>query len=857
MGWYGTWNLEYKGNNPKKFVNTAKLVIANFKKRFEISDDNSELEAVKGLSWYSADKDIEKILSYLDDGNQIHVLIDGETHPYDDVDEELEYEEQIYKKENGQVSMECEYTDCDRYQSDRHGMKGAFIYELAYPDRAREETISGGYTDTLDTYIQWIAQEMGDSEEMMPIIQSFMSEIMDISREDVVNENGLINEEAFAYFNNIKAKFKTLDSTKEYISEVKAKLPQKEAEKELEIPDILTNMSKRDVKKLGGMEQLIALYNKVGEEKAIELLTTLGYDLSGKSKAQEKAKEKQSKKAKQKEDSAVNDKIKEAVTDYFLGCVKKKYPNLTEEDAQRFTKKLGKYVDSKLESGGWITPSFSIDYEPCDELRSAFYSMKLDNIDSGLPIYGVFPIETTVFMHPGKGAEVSGLESEYLYLTDEYREDLLTSANTAILREESKIPQEIKDKFEAEYQTAMEALNIERERLVRKEQAEQEVLSTKKALQEKAEALIASYGARIDELETLGLTATEVEQRKKQILQETKNADEQAQKFKTDEKLSKIREEYGWGTLSSYDERHKDILDKTQWMRNRYIQYSREKNDEIWEQHRKEHTDEDFSWPDTSSVPSDLDRLYAEKAKIDKYNREHSREQQIGTSIDTQQNIQSLTDEQQKFVNALGKAYISYVKDRDIVDKYSLRNQREQILLDSFSKYFASNYDKLTNPAFIVDFENDEMRKIFKKDGFNISRDGVWLFRRDNPHIQVSEGLIYSIESWLGKAKIEYGTPEAIKDRISSLDSRIRYMQDSDSNKFELEGLKREKQSFEAYQRQLLGQPEIEPSLQDLDREKEILEAVDEKTTSLLNEMEKKKAKGQKQFDDDSIEFDG
>ena len=285
--------------------------------------------------------------------------------------------------------------------------------------------------------------------------------------------------------------------------------------------------------------------------------------------------------------------------------------------------------------------------------------------------------------------------------------------------------------------------------------------------------------------------------------------------------------------------------------------YCCEKNDEIWEQHRKEHTDEDFSWPDTSSVPSDLDRLYAEKAKIDKYNREHSREQQIGTSIDTQQNIQSLTDEQQKFVNALGKAYISYVKDRDIVDKYSLRNQREQILLDSFSKYFASNYDKLTNPAFIVDFENDEMRKIFKKDGFNISRDGVWLFRRDNPHIQVSEGLIYSIESWLGKAKIEYGTPEAIKDRISSLDSRIRYMQDSDSNKFELEGLKREKQSFEAYQRQLLGQPEIEPSLQDLDREKEILEAVDEKTTSLLNEMEKKKAKGQKQFDDDSIEFDG
>lgn len=103
MGWYGSWNLEYTGKNKAKFINTAKLVIANFKKRFEISDDNSELEAVKGLSWYSADMDIEKILSYLDDGDQIHVLIDGETHPYDDNDEELEWEEQTYKKENGQV----------------------------------------------------------------------------------------------------------------------------------------------------------------------------------------------------------------------------------------------------------------------------------------------------------------------------------------------------------------------------------------------------------------------------------------------------------------------------------------------------------------------------------------------------------------------------------------------------------------------------------------------------------------------------------------------------------------------------------------------------------------------------------
>ena len=162
MGWYGSWNLEYTGKNNKKFLNTAKLVIANFKKRFEISDDNSELESLKSLSWYSADMDIEKILSYLDDGDQIHVLIDGETHPirevireggYVDIDGEEEYiepeydycdwEEQFYKKQDGKVTMECEYTDCERYKSDRHGMKGALIYELSYPDSARKETLEG------------------------------------------------------------------------------------------------------------------------------------------------------------------------------------------------------------------------------------------------------------------------------------------------------------------------------------------------------------------------------------------------------------------------------------------------------------------------------------------------------------------------------------------------------------------------------------------------------------------------------------------------------------------------------------------------------------------------------------------
>ena len=390
MGWYGKWNLEYTGKNNEKFVNTAKLVIPNFKKRFEISNGKNELEAIKNLSWYSADMDIEKILSYLDDGDQIHVLIDGETHPIREVISEggyvtregtpnendydwaeinqetgetiyhfseeyiepeydyCEWEDQTYKKENGKVTMKCEFTDCDRYQSDRHGMKGAFIYELAYPQQAKKEALEGGYTDTLDTYIEWIAQEMGNDEKMLPSIQDFMNEIMNITRDEVIEENGQINEEAFEYFNEIKDKFKSLETTEAYLSEIREKLPPKEKEEKLVVPDLFANMSKRDINQLGGMEQVIKLYEKEGEQKTKELLSILGYDLN--SGLKEKGK-KQSSIGKKKQENEVNKKVKESVINYFVGCVKHKYPNLTPENEKKFAETLGKSIDHKL--GGW------------------------------------------------------------------------------------------------------------------------------------------------------------------------------------------------------------------------------------------------------------------------------------------------------------------------------------------------------------------------------------------------------------------------------------------------------------------------------------------------------------------------
>ncbi len=849
MGWYGTWNLKYTGNNKQKFLNTAKLVIANFKKRFEISEDGNELEAVKRLSWYGADIDIEKILSYLDDGDQIHVLIDGETHPYDDNDEELEWEEQTYKKQDGQVSMECEYADCDRYKSDRHGMKGAFIHELSYPNTAREETISGGYTDTLDTYIQWIAQEMSDSEEMLPIIQSFLNEIMNISRDEVIEENGKIDEEAFAYFNEIKEKFKTLESTKAYITEVRSKLPPKEKTDVVEMPSLFANMSKRDINQLGGKQALIELYEKEGEEKTRELLTTLGYDLNS-----AKKEKKQSSVGKKKAESEVNKKIKQSVIDYFLECIKKKYPNLTEKNAKKFSNALGKEIDNKLEYGDF-NHGFNIDYDPCEELVAAFYSMDMSNFDSGYPIFDVFPWKTHVSMQRGKCATVS---SEYgksgiLYMTDEYRQELLTSINTRILREESKIPQEIKDGFEQEYQTTMEALNIKREPLVKKREEIQRILDQEKALEEKAQQLMDSYASRIDELESLGLPASEMEKRKQAIFQEVQQAQKLANSDRISEQLGEIEEKYGWEDLQEFDEVHKDELNKQAWMRRRYIQYSKEEYEKIWENHKKEHSDPgNFSWPDTSGVPSELDRLYAQKTEIDEYDREHREKEQSNTTTPIRG--------QEEFVAALGRAYAQYMKEHGNIDEISFRNGREQILADSFSKYFMNNYENLTNSAFLVDFENGAMREIAEENGFKrgYSLFGGWEFNSSTQaaHIKVSEGLIYSVDSILDKVTIEYATPEAIQTQIDNLSSRIRFMQDAGEDLWSLKRLESQRNSFISYQRQLQGKPEIEPSLEELDQQKHILETLDGKATKLLQQYDKDNRANQPKVETDGIDFD-
>lgn len=461
-------------------------------------------------------------------------------------------------------------------------------------------------------------------------------------------------------------------------------------------------------------------------------------------------------------------------------------------------------------------------------------------------------------MEKGKYAEVRSEfgESGFLYMTDEYRQERLTSVNTRILQEESKIPQEVKDGFEQAYNTLIEKLAIQREPLVKKQEATQKILDEEKALQEKAEQLLDSYSSRIDELETLGLSEAEKEQRKQAVIQEVKDAQTQSHSKRISEQLGELQEKYGYQDLTRFDEMHKDELDKQAWMREQYIQYARQENNRFREEYRKEHPDS-FGWPDTSSVPSpDLDRFYAEKDQIAEYDKKHAEKEQAET---TQEDIK-LSEQQQEFASALGKEYAEYMKEHGDIDRYAFRNEREQILADGFSNYFAKHYENLTNPAFLVDFENGSMREIAKQNGFQSSFRDFGLgspFKVQFSHVTVEEGLIYTRDRILDTAKIAYATPEAIQTKINHLNSRIRFMQDTGKDSFSTRSFESLRDSFVNYQRGLQGKPPIEPSLEELDHQKFTLEALDSRVQDLLQLHEKKNTREDgKSAETDEMEFD-
>lgn len=313
------------------------MIIPNYVKRFE-ETEKGVLDCKRSLSWYNADVDISKIMEYLDENDTIDVEIDGETHPIreviseggevvregtpnkDDFDYSItdkttgvttyhfntvyeepeidyyEYEEQTFRKDNGSVVIDNEHPDEDRYTSSKLGVQEMLTCYLAYPENAKESELEGN-TDTVDSYINYIAQELAGNDEIMPAIQDFIYNTFDPQKlKDLTNEeyNYFSNritpdEKTLARIASIREQFRTVESTKAYLEQVKQQSPEVEKQDETTkkaIPNFIANMNKRDINNLGGLEQLLKLVEMKGEDSAKELLSILGYQIND-SKTQE------------------------------------------------------------------------------------------------------------------------------------------------------------------------------------------------------------------------------------------------------------------------------------------------------------------------------------------------------------------------------------------------------------------------------------------------------------------------------------------------------------------------------------------------------------------------------------------
>lgn len=275
MGWYGSWDINYNGTNNEKFVKLSKLLIPNYIERFKENKENNRLECTRNLSWYSADVDIAKIMEYLDDNDSLDVTIYGETKPYiideDGEEQELECEEETFRKEDGKVVLDNPNPDEDRYTDDELGIYD-YLADL----------------EDIEVYIPFITREIGPDDEIMPIAQSVLhdafSRLEDASFQPLASKATEMKEK-FANIESTKSFFKEMyEQQKDLIEQQKTQQEQNEMEG---IPSFLANMNQNDIRHLGGMKQLTMLVAKLGEDKARETLQILGYDV-GPSKLSDK-----------------------------------------------------------------------------------------------------------------------------------------------------------------------------------------------------------------------------------------------------------------------------------------------------------------------------------------------------------------------------------------------------------------------------------------------------------------------------------------------------------------------------------------------------------------------------------------
>lgn len=204
-------------------------------------------------------------MEYLGENDSLDIVIHGESGPYlidedgeyimDEYGEyqELECEKQTFRKQNGEVVIDNEHPNEDRVSNDELGL----YYGI----------------EDFNEYIEFITREIGSDDEIMPIAQSILSDVL--SRFDETNEDII----------KLKSKFTSVETTKEFFAEMYEKqrtLKEQKGREQQDIPAFLTAIPKGEILELGGIEQLKSLVEIFGEEPSKVLLRNMGVNIPSK-----------------------------------------------------------------------------------------------------------------------------------------------------------------------------------------------------------------------------------------------------------------------------------------------------------------------------------------------------------------------------------------------------------------------------------------------------------------------------------------------------------------------------------------------------------------------------------------------
>ena len=134
---------------------------------------------------------------------------------------------------------------------------------------------------SLDGYIQLAANTFADDEELMPIVQNFMYEVLDKDRINAYawGEEERLSQENCDKLDELREKISTVESTSLFLKEQKKdELSFDSSEKQdvSSLPDWVQAYPKTVINALGGPALLKQLIDKKGESEARSVIELLG-----------------------------------------------------------------------------------------------------------------------------------------------------------------------------------------------------------------------------------------------------------------------------------------------------------------------------------------------------------------------------------------------------------------------------------------------------------------------------------------------------------------------------------------------------------------------------------------------------